>query len=312
VNPRLITLKGGVFHWLDVTNPESSELAKLGKKYGIPKRAIDDCLDPAYLPKIERVKDITFIVTRYYDGDCGPDADSVQGLTRKISIFLGADFIITVHRRDQPFIAELREKWTAQAEVGSDALHRIVNDLLLEVVATFEKPIEDATNFIDELESKVFRNEGAKFIIEDGYYLKRKASVIKRILRLTLDVTAKLVGQSELFASTFQQLKNTTDSTFFFADELQENVTGLLNLQITLASNRTNEASHRTSEVMRVLTVFSVFFLPLNFIAGIYGMNFEWMPETKWVYGYPLILSGMLFVSGAIFFWFWKRGWLRS
>ncbi|MGE3975473.1 MAG: CorA family divalent cation transporter [Bdellovibrionales bacterium] len=310
MNNRMISLKENGLHWLDITNPESTELIKIGKKYGLPKRAIDDCLDPEHLPKIERIKELTFIVMRYYDATCAHDADSVQELTRKIAIFLGPDFLLTVHRRDQPFIAQLREKWAEAKDATDEVLQKIVNDLLLEVVATYEKPIEDATNLVEDLETKVFKDGNTKFIIEDGYYLKRKASVIKRMLRLTLDVTAKLVARSELFSSTFQQLKNLTDSTFFFADELQENVTGLLNLQITLASNRTNEASHKTSEVMRILTVFSVFFLPLNFIAGIYGMNFAWMPELQWVYGYPMVLGGMLLVSGAIVYWFWRRGWL--
>lgn len=312
MNIRSIALKGGVFHWLDITNPESAELAKIGKKYGIPKRSIDDCLDPQHLPKIERIKELTFIVTRYYDQNCAEDADSVQELTRKIAIFLGSDFLITVHRRDQPFIAQLRDKWGAQLEISSDALQKILNDLLLEVVSTYEKPLEDATDRLDELETQVFKDDNLKFIIEEGYYLKRKASVIKRMLKLTLEVTARLVSNSELFSATFQQLKSATDSTFFFADELQENVTGLLNLQISMSSHRTNEASLRANDVMRVLTLFSVFFLPLNFMAGIYGMNFEHMPELKWQYGYPLTLLGMLLISTAIFYWFWRKGWLRS
>ncbi|HEY1078684.1 MAG TPA: CorA family divalent cation transporter, partial [Bdellovibrio sp.] len=74
----------------------------------------------------------------------------------------------------------------------------------------------------------------------------------------------------------------------------------------------TNEASYRTNEVMRVLTVFSIFFLPLNFIAGVYGMNFENMPELKAPNGYYMTLAVMAFVVVSITYWMYKKGWLKK
>jgi magnesium transporter len=90
-----------------------------------------------------------------------------------------------------------------------------------------------------------------------------------------------------------------------YADELLEEVNSLLSIQLALAS-------HRTNEVVRVLTVFSVFFLPLTFIVGIYGMNFDFMPELRQRWGYPAVLAGMGAVTLAIYLWFRRRGWLRG
>jgi magnesium transporter len=89
-----------------------------------------------------------------------------------------------------------------------------------------------------------------------------------------------------------------------YADELVEDVNNLLSIQLALAS-------HRTNEVVRVLTVFSVFFLPLTFIVGVYGMNFKYMPELSERWGYPAVLAGMAVVTVAIYIWFRRRGWLR-
>jgi magnesium transporter len=102
----------------------------------------------------------------------------------------------------------------------------------------------------------------------------------------------------------YQDLKENAESYHFWADQLHEDLIALLGIHVTLAS-------HRTNEVMRVLTVFSAFFLPLTFIVGIYGMNFEAMPELRSKYGYPAVLLIMLGVSTAIFIWFRRRVWLR-
>jgi magnesium transporter len=82
-----------------------------------------------------------------------------------------------------------------------------------------------------------------------------------------------------------------------------DNVGNLLNIYISLSSQRTNE-------VVRVLTLFSVFFMPLTFIAGIYGMNFDFMPELRWHYGYLSAMLFMTFVTVIIFWWFKRKGWL--
>ncbi|HEX5962233.1 MAG TPA: CorA family divalent cation transporter, partial [Gemmatimonadales bacterium] len=95
------------------------------------------------------------------------------------------------------------------------------------------------------------------------------------------------------------------ESMYSYAEELVEDVNNLLSIQLALAS-------HRTNEVVRVLTVFSVFFLPLTFIVGIYGMNFEFMPELRKHWGYPAVLAGMGLVTLIIYLWFRRRGWLRE
>jgi magnesium transporter len=100
-------------------------------------------------------------------------------------------------------------------------------------------------------------------------------------------------------------VQENAESYHFYADELLDDANTLLNVQLALAS-------HRTGEVMRVLTVFSVFFLPLTFIVGVYGMNFQFMPELRERWGYPAVLAGMAFVTLMIYRWFRGRGWLRE
>jgi magnesium transporter len=105
-------------------------------------------------------------------------------------------------------------------------------------------------------------------------------------------------------SALLRDVQENAESYHFYADELLDDANTLLSVELALAS-------HRTSEVMRVLTVFSVFFLPLTFIVGVYGMNFEFMPELRHRWGYPAVLAGMAVVTLAIYRWFRHRGWLR-
>ena len=106
-------------------------------------------------------------------------------------------------------------------------------------------------------------------------------------------------------ATLFRDVQENVESYHFYADELLDDANTLLNVQLALAA-------HRTNEVMRVLTVFSVFFLPLTFIVGVYGMNFQFMPELQRALGLSRGARGHGLVSLAIYLWFRRRGWLRE
>lgn len=293
------------FHWLDLVDPSMKEMKAIAQQYGLHPTSVEDCLDPTHLPKHERIGGITFLIIRAYDESSDNDADTVQELTRKIAIFVGQDFILTVHRKDQPFISAFRAKWGNPESACTRTKPGFLYDLLETTVYTYEKPIDDAINGFESLEERIFQPNPPQGVIEEGYYLKRKASVFKRMLRMTTDLFPKISAFQEANAPLFQNLKEGSDSLFFYADELLENLNNLLTLHVSLASQRTNE-------VVRVLTIFSVFFMPLNLIAGIYGMNFEHMPELTHPFGYLGVLIGMTLVTTTIYVWFKKKGWLKS
>lgn len=310
----MVTMQFGQYRWLDVVNPSREELEQLASTYGLHPTSVQDCLDPEHLPKYEKIGPLHFIIMRHYDHLSPYSADTVQELTRKIAIFYTDNFLITVHRVDMPFMERLREKWkdlegeSANGRTGQ----MILTDLLHNIFLTYEKPIDQGLNKLEAIEMSIFGAPGTNpFEIREGYFLKRKASVFKRMLRLSMDVLSKLSHLQDGQAPIVQDLREMLDSLYFYSDELVESTNSLVNLHVSLSSQKTNEASHRTNEVMRVLTVFSVFVLPLNFIASIYGMNFENMPELKHPLGYPIVLGVMAALTFAIYMWFRKKGWLK-
>jgi magnesium transporter len=299
------------FVWVDLIAPTEEELARVAQQYGLHATAVQDCLDPEHLPKQEQFEDHTFVILRAWDETSGGPSTTVQELTRKVAIFTGPKFLLTIHRKDQPWLAALREKFRANGTGVSgsatpEALPtRVLTSLLNAVIDTYTKPLEQIERRLDAFEGLVF--SGLEFAgeLREIHLLKRQVTLIKRLLWRTVDVVQRMSPPSGRAAPLYRDVQDNAESSHFYADELLDDVNTLLNIQLALAS-------HRTGEVMRVLTVFSVFFLPLTFIVGVYGMNFAHMPELRSRWGYPSVLAAMGLVTLAIFLWFRRRGWLRG
>ncbi|MGH7508054.1 MAG: magnesium transporter CorA family protein [Gemmatimonadales bacterium] len=298
------------FTWLDVVQPTREELGAVARQYGLHSTSVEDSLDPEHLPKYERIGAITFTIVRAMDAAAARDSSTVQEMTRKVAIFYGADFLITIHRTEQPFLTRLIEKYrTATAPPGAERrksfLPRLLIELINGAIDTYGKPLEEAEIAIDKFEATVFGDQELGGLLRRIYTEKRRATQMRRMLSHTLDAVQRLVPASEPTAPLYQDLRENAESMHSYAEELVEDVNNLLSIQLALAS-------HRTNEVVRVLTVFSVFFLPLTFIVGVYGMNFEFMPELRERWGYPAVWLMMGAVTTAIYLWFRRRGWLRE
>jgi magnesium transporter len=302
------------FVWLDLVDPTPEELSELVADYGLHPLAVKDCLDPEHLPKYEAFEDHIFVLLRAIDQDAPRAADSVQALTRKIAIFYGPSFLISIHRKDQAWLAALRERGVAgvpgKAAVRSEGLKaHLLAQLFNGALDTYQRPLEAIEHRLDQFDTKVFEGgletgAGFRADLREIHVLKRQVTLCKRLLWRTVDLTQRMVPAAGRAATLLRDVQENAESYHFYADELLDDANTLLTVQLALAS-------HRTGEVMRVLTVFSVFFLPLTFIVGVYGMNFDFMPELRQRWGYPAVLVLMAMVTLAIYRWFGSRGWLR-
>ncbi|MEP7226244.1 MAG: CorA family divalent cation transporter [Gemmatimonadales bacterium] len=297
------------FIWLDVVNPTREELANVARQYGLHSTSVEDSLDPEHLPKYERIGAVTFIIVRAIDETAARDCSTVQEMTRKVAIFFSTDFLLTIHRTEQPFMAALIAKYQSPPPAGAERrksfLPRLLIEIINDTIDTYGRPLAEAEMAIDKFEATVFGEQELGDVLQRVYTEKRRVTQMRRMLSHTLDVVQRLVPASEPTAPLFQDLRENAESMYAYAEELVEDVNSLLGIQLALAQ-------HRTSEVVRVLTVFSVFFLPLTFIVGIYGMNFDFMPELRHRWGYPAIMIGMGIVTLTIYTWFRRRGWLRG
>jgi len=288
------------FEWIDLVHPTEEELNVLTGKHNLPQSAVTDCLQPEHLPKFEQFKNCNFIIVRYYDDKCTYNSDSLHTLTRKIAIFYSARYLITIHRGETSIINEI-----ANRQLKDPMYHStidIICRLMKSVLQTFEKPVLKLEHDIDYYEARIFLKARIPDLLKTFYLIKRQSSVYKRTLLLSASVIEQF-GSGIKKNAHLEDLKDYYTRIEVMNEEVVESIGALMNVYISISSQRTNE-------VMRILTVFSAFFLPLTFIVGIYGMNFEFMPELRHPYGYMAVIIAMLAITLFIFQWFKRKGWI--
>ncbi len=302
---QLLARQDSPFAWLDITNPEAGELQAVADQYELPDALVRDCLEPTHLPKFEATSGLNFVILRVYATPKTTEADTIQELTTKIAVFYTADYLITVHRRAHPVLSQLKgvarapgQECTTPAEVSIHLARYALN--------SFVQPALALNRELDDYEAEIFLKKEVPNALQGLYFLKRKASVARQLLMLTRDILTMLRRQTAAGTADAMLMQDTQDlqtkvETLY--QQLDAAATNLMNLYLSLSSQRTNEA-------MRVLTVFSAFFLPLTFIAGIYGMNFQFMPELTWKLGYPGVLVSMVLIAAAIYVWFKRKNWI--
>lgn len=308
MNRTSVQLKNAL--WIDYTDLQKTDVEALSTQEKIPLKILRESLRQENLPKFEKNLDSLQIILRVYDPKKKATADSVQQLTTKIVLFQTQTQLLSLHRLDIDFLNDLKKR--PINELSQLEISHLIQEIYLHSIHSFESPILDLNKKSEAFEEAIFKLKRKDAILRDGYYLKRKASSFRKVLKLMGDTLTKISTRPDCQGFDFQIHRDFVDRLLFYVEEINENVTMLLNLHLSLSSHQTNMASYRTNEVMRVLTVVSIFFLPLNFIAGLYGMNFENMPELKDEHGYYYILGVMAFVSFGLFFWMYRKGWMQG
>jgi magnesium transporter len=287
--------------WVDVVGPTRAELHDLATEFSLPPSVVEDCLDPEHLPKYERFEGATFVILRARDLAAPDDASTVQELTRKVAVFQREGLVLTVHRIDLAEIGVIRDRF--RAATGTATQHAILAALVLAALDSYEKPLDATQGVLDQFEEGVFDEDIPAPTLRDAFNLKRRVTLTRRIFWQTGVVLQKLSPPTERHDPLYQEMRETADAYLFWVEQLLDQVNQLLQMHLAMSSNKTNE-------VMRILTVFSAFFLPLTFIAGVYGMNFRHMPELAQRWGYPAVMLLMFGLCAGIFSWFRRRGWL--
>jgi magnesium transporter len=281
----------GQFQWTDLEKPTQEELLALTETYKIDITLFEDILEYGHLPKIEKLTDFTFIILRAYAESHKENVATLGGLSNKIAFFINEQNLITVHRAEFSFL-----KNRASEYASSEAL---MLDIFNEILLTYEKPLEQQGEKMDEFERAIFLKSGHNISIESLYYQKSRARISKKVLQLTQTVLNQVIVNPEL-SSLLQDTKETTLSYLLQYDEVIEDANTILHSYMSVTAQRNNDT-------MKLLTIFSAFFLPLTFLVGIYGMNFDHMPELRWPNGYYYALGLMFLISVIIWFWFKRK-----
>ena len=286
--------------WIEIADPTTQEMESISKEYNLHFQLVRDCMQPDHLPKFDSVDDVNFLILRYYSHSSDIKLATIQELSNKIAIFYTPEFLITIHKGPIQFLTQIQRKYIDKGKCSS--AEEVVTKILWYALETFDDPAQRLSERIDFFENKIHLKTVSNEQVEALYYIKRQASISNKILMLMSEPInhIRTIPKDD---PSLQDVKDQHLKILTLYNQILEDVNNLMNLYMSFSSQKTNE-------VMKVLTIFSVFFMPLTFIVGIYGMNFRFMPElyTKW--GYPAVILLMIAVTVTIYQWFKRKKWL--
>jgi len=280
------------FTWIDYSNPNNEEVVDFTRDYPLNSFLLEDITQHGHNPKFEKHPDFDFLILRAYSGEALQNTSDIPSITGKISLLISENQLVSFHRVDFDF---LRLRDSAQFETVYHAVWYIFSH----AVSTFEQPLEQLSDRIDSLEENILLRNQDRIPLQRLYYTKLQSRKIKRLLQLNSEVFEELVRELPPISQA-NDIKDRLSRMILDFEDILENTMSLMNTFISLNGKKNND-------VMRLLTVISMFFLPLTFVVGVYGMNFRNMPELEWKYGYIGVWLLMLVTVVWIFWWFKRK-----
>ncbi|MEW5825346.1 MAG: magnesium/cobalt transporter CorA [Candidatus Bipolaricaulota bacterium] len=290
--------------WLDVDGVHDEEVvAAIGRAAGIHPLTLEDIMHTGERPKIEESEGTLFVSLRMLRLRSDREVDDEQ-----VSLVLGPSRVISFQERVGDVFDPVRERIRSGKgrirHAGADYLFYALIDAIVDHYFVVLEGLGDA---VEDIYERVTRDPG-RGPLESIRHIQRELLYVRRAAWPLREVLSELLrGECALIApETLRYVRDVYDHTLQILETTEtyrEMVASIMDVYLSGVSQRTNE-------VMKVLTMIATLFIPLTFIVGIYGMNFAWMPELDWRYGYFVILGGMAVVAVAMLFYFRKKHWL--
>lgn len=291
--------------WINVDGLRRVEVIEaLGRAFHLPALVLEDILNTDHRPKLEVHEEFLFIVVKMLVPDPGRGAFRVE----QLSLVVGGGFVLTFQEMGGDVFDGVRKRIRGgKGRIRSSGPDYLAYALLDAVVDNYFLVLETISTELERLEESLLAdptpNDLRRF-----HYLRREAILLRRVIWPARETLAGLMReesglvkpQSHVF---FRDVHDHAVQAMDIVESLRDLASSLLELHLSRNSQKMNE-------IIKVLTLIATIFIPLTFIAGVYGMNFEFMPELRWPWGYPLVLLFMLGVAVTMLLYFKRRKWL--
>jgi len=291
--------------WINIDGLHQIDvIEKIGKNFDFHPLLLEDILNTEQRPKIEDFETHIYIVLKmlYYEDNTN------EIISEQFSIIFGKNFVISFQEKEGDIFNPIRERIrTSKGRIRKMGADYLAYSLIDAIVDSYFIILEKLGENIEDVEETMLANPTPE-TLHDIHRLKRKMiSLRKSVWPLREVVSALERSDSSLIQEpTRIYLKDVYDHTIQVIDTIEtfrDMLSGMLDVYLSSISNKMNE-------IMKVLTIIATIFIPLTFIVGVYGMNFEQMPELKWQWGYPVIWFIMLAIGISMVFYFRKKKWL--
>jgi magnesium transporter len=294
----------GRFVWIGLHDPDDEVLKEVQQEFSLHDLAIEDAARAHQRPKVERYGDSLFVVMRTAHLD-RPTGAIEFGETH---LFVGANYVVSIrHGASLPYV-EVRTRCEASPDLLAKGPVFVLYALMDFIVDQYFPLVDSFEDRLEELEDDIFQQTLTRETTERIYQLKRNLLEVKRAVAPLVDMCNRLVRTDSALIPEdarvyFRDIYDHTIRINEMIDTLRELLTTALEANLSLISVSQNEAMKRLAGWAAIIAVPTM-------IAGIYGMNFKFMPELDWVLGYPVAMGAMLAACGFLYYRFKRSGWL--
>jgi len=304
-----MTEHGGMA-WIGLYRPTEQEMAAVATEFGLHGLAVEDAISAHQRPKLERYDDNLFTVlrpARYLD-----ETETVE--FGELHVFTGRNFVVTVRHAETAVVGQVRRRLEGRPDLLCHGPEAVLYALMDQVVDDYVPVVAGLENDIDEIEDQLF--SGDPMVSRRIYELAREVIHFQRAIHPLPAMMQQLRRGFEKYEvdtelqHSLRDVEDHVERLISRADSFRDLLQNALTLDGTLTANRQNEASAEQNEQVKKISSWAAIFFAPSFVAGVYGMNFERMPELHWTFGYPMAI-GMMAGTAAIMYGIFKRkGWL--
>lgn len=289
--------------WVDVEKPTSEDMQALEREFGFHPLSIEDVLHGNQRPKIDEYNGYFFLVLNALKYD----REHMVADLLEVDFFIGRNYVVTVHDGSSPALDDALTRARAHPRVFEEGIGLLVYTIMDTIIDEYMPVLDIIDEQIDDLEENLFHDFQAD-AISTIFKLKRELLKVRRNVGHMRDLFNILARRDQpLFSSqavvyfqdVYDHLYRITDAV----DIYRETLTSALDAYVSLNANKLNE-------VMKVFAGISIILMTAALVAGVYGMNFEHMPELHWAHGYPTAITLMVVLGLAELIWFKRKNWL--
>jgi magnesium transporter len=292
----------GCFVWVALRDATDDELRQMQREFDLHELAVEDARHGHQRPKIEEYGNSLFVVMKL------PELRQGELEAGEVAIFVGTNFVLSVRNNSQQGFLGVRERCEREPEHLRQGAGFVLYALMDAVVDRYFPVIDALETELEDVESQIFERGAARWNIERLYALKRRATMLRHAVAPLLEVAGKLHGgrvpavcmhTQEYFRDVHDHLARISASI----DAIRDTITTAIQVNLSMVTIEESETTKR-------LAAWAAIFAVSTALAGIWGMNFEHMPELKWAWGYPMALGAIASAAGILFWRFKRSGWL--
>lgn len=289
------------WYWLDLDSPKDFEIDFFRNHLKFHPLAIEDSIFSLNKPKLDYYEGYNFLILNALrEGTLDPV---------EITLFVGQNYIVSFHKDSMPEVDEAWERIIKDRDHSHKGPSFVAYQIMDKIVDRYFPAFYKVEEKLDALGSNINKNSLHK-IIDEVFEIRGELLELRKVIFSMRDLLYRILNSD--------RLPDLTKHRIYFSDihdhllKLAELVESSREVTSDLRDSYLSVNSNRMNTNMMVLTVITTIFIPLTFLAGVYGMNFENMPELKWDYGYFLALGIMAFIGISMFLWFKRKGWFDS